>query len=263
MIRSDKRSAFTLIELLVVISIIALLLSILMPSLGKVRKQAKKTVCLANMHQWGLIVNLYANDNDDKFVPPISAGYDKYWMSALREYYNNPKIRVCPSARGFQYYEDGTPNPAVMSSVANYGPFYRASGTYWAEDGDYGSYAVNGYAHDTDLPNQWRNLNQKNSNNIPVFIDSWWVTVYPLAYEVPPPWYPFKWNDMDVLGSSMARICIDRHMQTVGCLFMDASSRSVDLKELWTLKWAPDFNTRGPWTEEGGVQPGDWPEWMR
>ena len=33
--------------------------------------------------------------------------------------------------------------------------------------------------------------------------------------------------------------------------------------ELWTLKWHRNFDTTGPWTKAGGVQPADWPEWMR
>ena len=35
------------------------------------------------------------------------------------------------------------------------------------------------------------------------------------------------------------------------------------LKELWTLKWYREFDTTGPWTKAGGVQPRHWPEWMR
>ena len=53
---------FTLIELLVVISIIALLVSILMPALGAARFQAKVVVCKSNFHQWGLTSRLYAED---------------------------------------------------------------------------------------------------------------------------------------------------------------------------------------------------------
>lgn len=57
--------------------------------------------------------------------------------------------------------------------------------------------------------------------------------------------------------------CINRHHGCINGLFMDGSVRIIGLKELWTLKWRPDFNTRGRWTKAGGVQPEDWPEWMR
>ena len=59
-----RRKGFTLIELLVVIAIIALLLSILMPALSRVKKQARGVACQANLHQWSLIYKLYCDDND-------------------------------------------------------------------------------------------------------------------------------------------------------------------------------------------------------
>ena len=45
--------------------------------------------------------------------------------------------------------------------------------------------------------------------------------------------------------------------------FMDGSSRPVGVKELWTLKWYRGYPPAGPWTMAGGVQPEDWPAWMR
>ncbi|OHB54225.1 MAG: hypothetical protein A2Y12_04330 [Planctomycetes bacterium GWF2_42_9] len=60
--------AFTLVELLVVISIIALLLSILMPSLNKARKAAQKIVCLSNTRTASQATMLYASDNKNKFM---------------------------------------------------------------------------------------------------------------------------------------------------------------------------------------------------
>jgi len=60
----EKRKGFTLVELLVVIAIIALLMSILMPALSKVRKQARLLSCMANCRQIGAIMTAYQADND-------------------------------------------------------------------------------------------------------------------------------------------------------------------------------------------------------
>lgn len=68
--------AFTLIELLVVISIIALLISILMPSLQKARGQAKKVVCQSGLKQINLAMQLYLHDFDGRFPQDAPAfGY--------------------------------------------------------------------------------------------------------------------------------------------------------------------------------------------
>ena len=81
--------AFTLIELLVVISIIALLLAILMPALGKSRRVANAIVCSNKMRQIGTAVLIYAQENDE-FLPRSSHSAAVYrmlrWGQAIMPY---------------------------------------------------------------------------------------------------------------------------------------------------------------------------------
>jgi len=66
-----KRRGFTLIELLVVVAIIALLIAILLPSLGKARELSNRSVCAANLRGTSQSMNVYAADNQDAY-PIIS-----------------------------------------------------------------------------------------------------------------------------------------------------------------------------------------------
>src|SRR5262244_2464565 len=64
-----RGNAFTLVELLVVIGVIALLISILLPTLGRAREAAMKTQCTSNLRQIHNALQLYANANRG-FLPP-------------------------------------------------------------------------------------------------------------------------------------------------------------------------------------------------
>ena len=72
----SKRHGFTLIELLVVISVIAVLMAILLPSLNRAREQGKRVVCRSNLKQLGIAWYTYAQDNDGKLVNG-AAGEDR------------------------------------------------------------------------------------------------------------------------------------------------------------------------------------------
>jgi len=74
--KPDRARAFTLIELLVVIAIIAILAAMLLPALSAAKQRAWTIRCTSNLHQIGLGMRMYADENNQRF--PESGG-DIYW----------------------------------------------------------------------------------------------------------------------------------------------------------------------------------------
>jgi prepilin-type N-terminal cleavage/methylation domain-containing protein/prepilin-type processing-associated H-X9-DG protein len=126
-----RRKGFTLVELLVVIGIIALLISILLPSLNRARETANRVKCGSNMRQIGQAILLYANENKgnyprtrylstvstangswdatntntavDPFVPPGSTRIKDNDVNAamfllIRTQDITPEVFICPSS---------------------------------------------------------------------------------------------------------------------------------------------------------------------
>ena len=97
-----KQKAFTLIELLVVISIIALLMAILMPSLQRTRDQAKTVVCQTQLKQWGIVFSMYTGDNNGYFHRGHrgSSDFQGNWFNATINYWQDPAMLRCPMGNG-------------------------------------------------------------------------------------------------------------------------------------------------------------------
>ena len=81
--RRSHKTGFTLIELLVVISIIAVLISLLLPTLRGVKRQVMVVSCLNNQRQIGLGLMIYANNNNYQFPTPRSIAVTQIWSPGL------------------------------------------------------------------------------------------------------------------------------------------------------------------------------------
>lgn len=101
-----KTSAFTLIELLVVIAIIAILAALLLPVVVRSQEQGRTTVCLSNLRQIGISVQLYTQDNDNKmpviYEPAFNGSgvitnADVTINVVLSNYLGNARVLFCPS----------------------------------------------------------------------------------------------------------------------------------------------------------------------
>ncbi len=242
-----KKKGFTLIELLVVISIIALLVSILMPALGRAKEQTRAVVCLSNVKQWGLIFSMYCDDNDGKYW--LDYGHDArgVWMPVLREFYgDNGEFRLCPSAT--------RPSETGYGNTTEYwGPLMEEHGF---RETDLGSYGINHWLNKPapsfgngggwkGMPDcNWNKQPSSDASNIPALGDCAWYGSSPnnSAEGIAVPGAAdFNKTNPKQWGYNMARYCMDRHNKAVNFVFADASARRVELADLWTLKWHREF----------------------
>ena len=158
---------FTLIELLVVIAVLALLLSILMPSLAKAKELARRTVCLSRMSQLGLICVTYAHENDDWFpdynVYPGPSGHKYFQSGDMRCVFDgvwNADARPIWVGYVADYtVEKSTdifycPSETIVTRE-NVWPTNSADGSYWTGYAFWGNFK---WCNGSPLENEWGSI---------------------------------------------------------------------------------------------------------
>ena len=158
----SRKTAFTLVELLVVIGIIAILLAILLPVVGRVRESASRAACLSNLHQIAAYLQEYQNCFGEKLPIYITAQYaDKaIYFGNVNQYSNlgllvfagiapgagsdNARVFYCPGSsvggtqRRFNYFDPNDPkgsNPWVGLPGFSTRITYSLRPEYWVWDG--------------------------------------------------------------------------------------------------------------------------------
>jgi prepilin-type N-terminal cleavage/methylation domain-containing protein/prepilin-type processing-associated H-X9-DG protein len=263
---STRRHAFTLVELLVVIGIIALLISILLPTLGRAREAANSVKCLSNLRQASTALQMWFAEQKGRPVPTNPGGMNVYQVFHEQKYLNlvdNPQIQFCPSAS-----EEGR-----WIAGSGIGPLGRigTANTYWVKnfttDPEHptrsaGSYTWNGWAvyqrgqgaPGDNLVNpggteagreMYHRLSRaKQSTEIPVLGDGVWGEGYPREATMPALSTIDPWPQANNIQVNINRWYISRHNRGVNLAFADGSARTEsNLHRLWSYRWANDWDT--------------------
>src|SRR5882724_10141884 len=101
---SRRRRAFTLIELLVVMGLISIMISLLLPVVGKARAAARSTACLSNVRQLGVAWEMYTAEYKGRLIDYVwntprtpDVAWNGYWLGVAEENQVRGEALLCPS----------------------------------------------------------------------------------------------------------------------------------------------------------------------
>ena len=240
-----RREGFTLIELLVVISVVALLMGLLLPALGRAREQAKFTACKANLKSYGVMAFMYIDDNGGKMPNAWSSFYSsRTYRSEPHRYcrWHNPDYDLVhhPEYAGpFWDYLEGKDIhicPSFYKIAYRYGPSHPEHVEGIPIEPNY-NYSMNSYLSEKNA------VTVKRHSEIFFFgEENLWITA---------PYNSYAFNDTamcvyqkwDSFGTF--HLTRDPEEGVVNAVFLDGQVQTVNRVDSWRF-CAPDGQSLSP-----------------
>ena len=251
----SRSSGFTLVELMTVMGLIALLTSLLLPVVGKVRAAAQSTTCLSNLRQMGTAWTMYTSESRGYLMHYVTrtpatpdAAYGAYWPGVVEQYGVRGESLLCPSAanptdsapgRGY-----GNASHAWSGKFATLGSTIRLNANTFRV----GSFGFNrhltaggGFGQDS-LANRITTVSCL--SEVPVFFDCAYIDVIPPNFgplnpvEAPP---DLSGSQINAGSPDHWKILLARHGKGINVYFADGSARWERLEDLYQLTWRTDW----------------------
>jgi prepilin-type N-terminal cleavage/methylation domain-containing protein/prepilin-type processing-associated H-X9-DG protein len=208
-----KKKGFTLIELLVVVAIIAVLMALLIPALGKARETAYTVMCQNNLKQWGLAFAMYSDANYSRMPLPYSyTVQDPVW------YHEATMGKYIAMAGGQYSHPDPWGRQEISNGVAVCPAHKEAKSDGIIENGVRYSRS---YSYNYNLPRgdrpQFRNLpNYAFRDRLAILADG---SEYRPAWSVGPAGFPKGW--VSYFFADWQDLEYGRHATRMGLAFDD------------------------------------------
>jgi prepilin-type processing-associated H-X9-DG protein len=232
-----------MIELMVVMGLISVMLSLLLPVVGKARAAARSTACLSNVRQIGLAWQLYVAENKGSLVArPLhkrvspDVAWAANWMGVAELSQVRGESLLCPAAsepsprkRGY-----GSATQAWNGELDSNGSPVRLNDSTFRV----GSYGFNLYmAWD---PDQTKLTAFRDLGHTPVFFDCAWYEVLPQEQTEEAPVDPPPDLNGNVTPGSEPHwfFLLARHGRGINVCFADGSARWVRLEDTYRMKWS-------------------------
>jgi prepilin-type N-terminal cleavage/methylation domain-containing protein/prepilin-type processing-associated H-X9-DG protein len=242
--RGSKPSrAFTLLEIVIVVAVLALLMAILLPSLGVARRQARAIQCLANVRQLNTAFGAYRAAHDGQSLV-YNLGR-QLWVRELKRHFDAiDQARFCPDATDPSIRPGGL--DPYGTATTSWGPATGTIAQGWMGSAA-GSYAFNGWLYRQGPGLSLYSTNPRefvqpmseriDQSETPTFSDGAWIDAWPLPANSVPTDLDNPLYGTGPSNGNMGRVCLNRHDKRMSVSFLDGSARRVPLAQLWQLRW--------------------------